>query len=292
MIPNPVPMRHKKLTPLLFLLFLTLMFLGQKQLVAQDDPAAELHHLINQVRLDTGLPPLAKSTLLQQAAQRHADDLAQIGIALHEGRDGSTYQQRIREAGYRAWNDGLMVNEALWMGLGGTSDAAKWFLSDPEAYALCLEHPYREIGIGFASDEQGVHYIVITFGARPAVLPIFVNDGNTTTESPQIAVRLTNEEAEAMGEGTWLGKAIEVRLSDTPDFTAASWQPWEPLLPWALPDTAPGDYAIYVEFRDGANRTTVAEAVILPPCDIHAQLAGRQTELESCTGTKPHERLA
>ena len=65
-----------------------------------------------------------------------------------------------------------------------------------------------------------------------------------------------------MGEGTWIGRAIEVQLSDTPDFNGVPWQPWEPLLPWALAGMEPGDYAVYVQFRDGANRTAVAEATI------------------------------
>lgn len=65
-----------------------------------------------------------------------------------------------------------------------------------------------------------------------------------------------------MGEGAWIGKAIEVRLSDTPDFNGAAWQPWEPLLPWPLSGIEPGQYGVYVQFRDGANRTAVAEATI------------------------------
>jgi hypothetical protein len=59
-----------------------------------------------------------------------------------------------------------------------------------------------------------------------------------------------------------MGKAIEVRLSNTPDFEGKPWQPWEPLLPWMLESTEPGNYAVYVEFRDGAGRTTVAEDTI------------------------------
>jgi len=245
------------------LIYMLILYLCLSQSTsAQTDPATELHQLINQVRLNTGLTPLAKSTLLQQAAQRHADDLVQKGTAIHAGSDGSTYQQRIREAGYRAWNDGLMVNEAIWLGLGSTGDAAKWLLSDPEARAMFLEQPYREMGVGYAADSQGVHYIVVTFGARPGVLPIFINNDRDIVDSPQIAVRLTNEQAEPFGEGTWIGKAIEVRLNNSPDFAGVTWQPWEPLLPWILPDTAPGDYAVYVELRDGANRTTIAEAVV------------------------------
>jgi uncharacterized protein YkwD len=228
----------------------------------QSDLAVDFYAAINRARLNDGLAPLGLSTLLTQAAQRHAEDIAKRGVASHDGADGSSYQQRIREAGYRAWNDGLLVNEVVWLGLGGPVDALNWFHNRAEEWGIFTDARYREIGVGYAEDGQGVRYFVITFGARPGVLPIFINDGAEVTESPVVAVRLTNEEAVSMGEGAWIGKAIEVRLSDTPDFNGAPWQPWEPLLPWPLAGTEPGKYSVYVQFRDGANRTAVAEATI------------------------------
>ncbi len=229
---------------------------------SQDSPAAEFYQLVNRARLGLGLSPFGSSTLLTQAAQRHADDIARRGVATHEGSDGSDYRRRIRDAGYRAWNDGLLVDEAVWLGLGGPAEALNWFYGNPEEWARFTDPRYREIGVGYAEDSQGVHYLVVTFGARPGVLPIFINDGASVTDSPVVAVRLTNEEAVPLGEGSWIGKAIEVQLSHTPDFNDVPWQPWEPLLPWALSGTEPGDYAVYVQFRDGANRTAVAEATI------------------------------
>ncbi len=228
----------------------------------QSGLTVDFYQTINRARLNEGLAPLGLSTLLTQAAQRHADDIAKRGAASHEGADGSDYRQRIREAGYRAWNDGLLVNEVVWLGLGGPIDALNWFRNRPEEWAIFTDIRYREIGVGYAEDGQGVRYFVITLGARPGVLPIFINDGVEATDSPVVAVRLTNEEAEPMGEGAWIGRAIEVQLSHTPDFNDAPWQPWEPLLPWALAGMEPGEYAVYVQFRDGANRTAVAEATI------------------------------
>ncbi|NBD36386.1 MAG: hypothetical protein GVY30_10385, partial [Chloroflexi bacterium] len=225
---------------------------------AQDDPAGEYYQLLNQARLDAGLAPLGFSTLLAQAAQRHAEDISQLGRAASEGSDGSTYRQRIREAGYRAWNDGLLTSEVNWMGLGDAADAVNWFRNNPEQWELLSDPRYREVGIGYDEDADGVRYFVITMGSRPGVLPIFINDGAETTDSPQVAVRLTNEQAEPLGEGAWIGKAIEVRLNDTPEFDEAPWQPWEPLLPWQLASTEPGSHAVYVEYRDGAGRTAVA----------------------------------
>jgi hypothetical protein len=226
----------------------------------QNEQVETFYNLVNQQRISEGYAPLGRSRLLDQAAQRHADDLVTLDSATHEGSDGSDYRQRIREARYQAWDDGLMVNEALWIGLGTAEDAVTWFHSNP-AWEIFVDARYREIGIGYANDD-GVHYFVATFGSRPGVLPIFINDGAPETDSPQVALSLTNEQAEPLGEGSWMGKAIEVRLSNTPDFEGKPWQPWEPLLPWMLESTEPGNYAVYVEFRDGAGRTTVAEDTI------------------------------
>jgi hypothetical protein len=186
----------------------------------------------------------------------------------HEGTDGSGYQQRIREARYGAWNDGLMVNEVLWAGLGTAEDALVWFRRRSSGdgavqsdWEILTDIRYREAGVGYAEDD-GVRYFVVVVGSRPGVLPVFINDGVEATESPLIALRLTNEEAVALGDGASIGRAIEIRLSNRPDFEGVSWQPWEPLLPWQLSNEVPGEYAVYVEFRDGAGRTAIAEDII------------------------------
>jgi hypothetical protein len=184
-----------------------------------------------------------------------------LGTATQQGSDDSTPQQRILEARYHAWNDGTMVNEVNWLGLGTVMDAVNWFRTDPDAWQTITDPLYREAGIGYVED-SGIRYLVMTLGSRPGVLPIFINDSADITESPAVAVRLTNEEAVPFGEGEWIGKAIEVRLSNTPDFDGIDWQPWEPLLPWALAGTEPGDYAVYVQYRDGAGRTAIAEDTI------------------------------
>ncbi|MGC9399282.1 MAG: CAP domain-containing protein [Anaerolineae bacterium] len=233
----------------------------------QEDPARSFYNLINEARLAEGLPPLASSILLTRAAQRHAEDMATHGHIDQKGSDGSTYQQRIREAGYQAWDNGLLVNESIWAGLGTAANALNWFRERPERWEMFVDLRYREVGVGYARDEQGVNYFVIDFGSRPGVLPIFINDGAEATDDPQVAVRLTNEQAEPLGEGAHIGEAIEIRLSHTPDFDEEPWQPWEALIPWTLGSTEPGTYAVYVQFRDGAGRTTVSEDTIrlVPP---------------------------
>ncbi|RLC85001.1 MAG: hypothetical protein DRI79_12005 [Chloroflexi bacterium] len=231
----------------------------------EPDPVATWLALVNEARLDEGLAPYAASTLLNAGAQRHADDIAANGFTdpnnVHLGSDGSTPQQRIAEAGYVAWtwNGGeLVVGENVWTGYGSTEDALAFFLEDPPHRENLLSGVYREIGVGVATDADGRNYYVLDFGARPNVLPIFINDGAASADNPEIAIRLTNEEARPEGEGTnFMGLAIEIRISSQPEFDDLPWQPWEPLVPWTLPDM-PGEHFVYVQFRDAAGRTAAS----------------------------------
>jgi uncharacterized protein YkwD len=229
--------------------------------------AVRLYALVSKARLDEGLAPYNLSTLLSVAAQRHADDLAAHQIWSHTGSDGSTPKQRIAEAGYAAWtwNGGdLVVSENFWTGYGTIEDAMAFFLEDLPHRGNILSTNYREVGIGAATDAAGRNYYVLDFGVRPNVLPIYINDGAARTDNPQVAIRLTNEEARPGGQGTaFMGQAIEIRISDKPDFDDQPWQSWEPLVPWTLPDT-PGEHTIYVQFRDAAGRTAAsADTIVL-----------------------------
>jgi len=231
-----------------------------------EGPAAEFYALVNQARLGEGLAPYGWSDQLAAAAQRHADDLAAHRLASHEGSDGSTPAQRIAESGYAAWGEGGVVGENYWTGYGTVQEAFDWFMADPPHRDNILSPRFREVGVGVATDDEGRVYYVLDFGARPNVLPIFINDGAATTESPQVAIRLTNEEAYPQGEGTlFMGRAIEVQIGNTPDFEAASWQTWEPLVAWTLPEE-PGEHTVYVRFRDGAGRIAAsADSILLLP---------------------------
>lgn len=238
---------------------------------AQEEPAAVWLALVNETRLDEGLDPYGQSRLLTKAAQRHADDLAENGLAdpddLHQGSDNSDEQQRIEESGYAAWteDDGQMiVAENVWLGRGAPEDALASFLEEEDDRDNLLSNTYREVGIGVATDDDGRSIYVLDFGARPNVLPIFINDGAATTENREVAIRLTNERVRPEGEGaSYIGEAIEIRISNEPSFEDLTWQSWAPLVSWLLPDT-PGEHTVYVQFRDAAGRTAAsADGIIL-----------------------------
>ena len=249
---------------LAFILIACLVLVSLPVSAQEPDPVATWQTLVNEARLDEGLAPYGLSTLLNAAAQRHADDLAAHQSSSHTGSDNSTPEQRIAEAGYAAWNgEESIVGENFWTGHGTIEDAMAFFLEDPAQRDNILNPVYREIGIGVATDDTGRNYYVLDFGARPNVLPIFINDGATNADNPQIAIRLTNEEARPGGKGMiFMGQAIEMRISNEPEFNDLPWQPWEPLVPWTLPD-APGEHAVYVQFRDAAGRTAASTDTII-----------------------------
>jgi hypothetical protein len=248
---------------LLILAALCGLLLSAEQAHAQEaDPAGLFYDQVSQARLDAGLPPYGRSDLLAAAAQRHADDLAAHDLSSHTGSDGSSPARRIDEAGYAAWAGGEVTGENFWTGFGTVQEAFDWFMDDTPHRENILSTRYREMGVAIAAGADGKSYYVLDFGARANVLPVFVNDGAAATESPQVAIRLTNEEAYPQGEGTIsMGRALEVRISNTPEFEGLAWQPWESLMAWTLPE-APGEQTVYVQFRDGAGRTAASADVI------------------------------
>lgn len=216
---------------------------------------------ISQVRVANGLTPLALNPALEKAAQEHSDDMANKGYVDHVGSDGSSPTDRMNAAGYPAWSSTRVSGEVVYAGDKGFSDALAFLLKDDTQRRILLNNRYREIGIGFTNAENanGVQttYWTLTFGAQPNVLPIFVNDGATLINVPQVAIHLTQENAVPNGESNAIGNALEVRVSSDSSFKSVNWQKWEALIPFTF-DKMPGLKTVYVQFRDGGGRTTIS----------------------------------
>jgi hypothetical protein len=230
---------------------------GQPWLVAgQSQGKLEVLGKLNEARRSNGLPPLAWNPLLDKAAQRHSDDMARRSFVDETGSDGSSPSQRIEAAGYAAWPQQRVWAESIYAGQGDFDEALSFFLSDDGQRRILLNPKLREVGVGIAQDNLRTYW-TLTFGSQPNLLPVFVNDDAPVTNERQVAVMLTQEEAVPAGSANAIGRVIEVRLSDRPDFVGAQWQPWERLIPFTLA-RQPGQQTIYVEMRDGAGRTTIA----------------------------------
>jgi hypothetical protein len=216
---------------------------------------------VNAVRLANGLAPLAPNPALETAAQVHSDDMARKGYVDHVGSDGSSAVERISAAGYPAWSGTRVWGEVVYAGNKGFDEAMTFFMSDDAQRRMLLNGQYREIGIGqaTAANAAGVQtmYWTLVFGAQPNVLPIFVNDGATLVNVPQVAIHLTQENAVPGGEGSAIGTVLEVRVSAESTFKGVDWRKWEALIPFTF-DTNPGLKTVYVQMRDGGGRTTIS----------------------------------
>ena len=211
---------------------------------AQFDAASDLLNRINALRRQNRLAPLELNDALNAAAQRHSQDMANTGNVDHTGSDGSTPEQRIDAAGYaprHTWGENIYGG-----GIATVDDAWTFWTNSTVHRNNLLSERHREVGIGAAAGANGTYY-TLTFGARPGVLPFFVDQGSVV-DSPAVMLTLSNEEAEPAGSGGTMGRAVEVRAVEGEDLSAA-WQPWQRTIPFTL-SSVDGVHRIYVEYRD------------------------------------------
>ena len=228
--------------------------------IAQQDLTTQQLTSINGVRIANGLPPYALNERLSASAQEHSEDMAANDLNGLIGSDNSTVEERIAAAGYPAYSTGILGGEATHTELAESLD---WWMDSPAYRELVLNTRYREIGIGIARrPTDGRLFWTLDFGAQPNVLPFFINYGASQTDDPNVILILSNEGGMIYGDGpTVMGLANEVRVSNTPAFHDAVWQPWAPQIEWSLP---PGEglRTIYVEYRDQEGRTTSSQTSV------------------------------
>lgn len=96
---------------------------------------------------------------LHQAAQGHADDMANNDFFDHVGSDGSSFSKRMRDAGYTGWPVGENI------AAGGTDPGSvvqRWMDSDGHCRNI-MNGSANEIGVGFArnpSSRWGTYWVL------------------------------------------------------------------------------------------------------------------------------------
>lgn len=222
---------------------------------------------INAARAARGVGALRESAALTAAAQRHAADMATHPGLVHEGSDGSTIEERIRDAGYAPAQWGEVV---AWGWGGAAQPAVDWWLASPGHVGYVLSTEYTEIGVGYATGlGPWGHYWCVDFGrraempmpppepARPYTSHIPVSLGGPTAAGIDLLDYLRGDgraymvrhpdgaqekfRTVALGDGRWL------LLKNSQ---------WEELWAdesfiWRGADTSPGDGQYYRQFEDG-----------------------------------------
>lgn len=121
--------------------------------------------LINQERVDQGLPPYNSNSQLQAAARGHSIDMACNGYFSHTGSDGSNVGQRVNAEGY-SWS---WVGENIYAGTSATPQSAfTWWMNSAPHQANLLNSNYVDIGIGYVYEPSSPYggYFTTVF-AKP-----------------------------------------------------------------------------------------------------------------------------
>lgn len=107
--------------------------------------AEDVLNAVNTFRAQNGLPPLTANSLLQAAAQRHSDNMASHSAMSHTCADGTTFDQRISQAGY-TWHS---IAENVAAGQPSAKDVVQAWINSPPHRSNMLKTDIKDAGIGF-----------------------------------------------------------------------------------------------------------------------------------------------
>ncbi len=145
-------------------------------------PAQTVAMAINQMRAQSGLPPLAVSPQLNLAAQNHVNDMIGNWNYSHTGSDGSSVRQRVARTGY-ANNPWVSEN---WVSVSDPNTAIQWWMNSYVHRNNILNGNWRELGIGagyqpgnnqhifvavFAADQSADSIVVLPPAPQPLPIP-------------------------------------------------------------------------------------------------------------------------
>jgi uncharacterized protein YkwD len=122
----------------------------------------EIASLINNARLQAGLPTLTINPQLTVAAQGHSIDMAGHGLLSHTGSDGSSVHDRVVAAGYIPSRSSEII-----YGSGYPQTAFDWWMSDQTHRNEILNPNVTEMGVGYAYKADTAHqgYYTVDFAS-------------------------------------------------------------------------------------------------------------------------------
>ncbi|WP_165249914.1 CAP domain-containing protein [Paludisphaera soli] len=113
----------------------------------------------NRARAEKKRPSVEVDEALQEAAQRHAEEMAGREKMTHTGADGSSVADRVEEFGYRYRRCG----ENIAYGHYSPELVMRGWLTSPPHRKNILGG-FSQIGLGYATAKDGTPYWCVTFG--------------------------------------------------------------------------------------------------------------------------------
>jgi len=122
----------------------------------------ETINALNAYRSQNGLPAYTVNSLLAQAAQAHANDMACNNLFVHTGSDGSTQESRVAATGYIASSMSENVYGS-YPPLTGQGVVSWWATdqTDPRHNQNLLSNIYTEIGVGYSFFNNFGYYVLV-----------------------------------------------------------------------------------------------------------------------------------
>lgn len=118
----------------------------------------ELVEVFNQERARAGVSPLKIAPKLTEAAQVHAHDMAKHEVLSHQGSDGTTPAQRVKQQGYLYQKIGENIARGQ-----PTSEAVvrSWMRSSGHRHNILGD--FTEVGAARVSSKSGTSYWCVVF---------------------------------------------------------------------------------------------------------------------------------
>ncbi|MEU5592949.1 sigma-70 family RNA polymerase sigma factor [Streptomyces sp. NPDC020298] len=129
--------------------------------VTSSDTVTQVVALVNKERSAAGCGPLTENPQLEDAAQRHSDDMAARNFFDHTNPDGADPGQRITAAGYR-WST---YGENIAQGQQTPQAVMDSWMNSPGHRANILNCSFKDIGVGVHKGSGGPWWTQ-DFGAK------------------------------------------------------------------------------------------------------------------------------
>lgn len=246
----------------------------------------------NKARADSNLPPLVRSSVLDDAATRKAHDMVQEGYFAHYSPAGISPWHWFDEVGYTY----AYAGENLAVHFTDSKDVVEAWLKSPTHRANIEQATYQEIGIGTARGRfEGFDtiFVVQLFGtpALPAPERVLVpNDVLGTLVAPVAATTtgtttsdvLTQNEADALAVVAGESTVGAILLAPTPDPVYQEPAPVEPSA--TIPDSVETPKVVPVVVLD----TVSSSSGLIPRDDMPVPDVRNQSVSEfSSLATQP-----
>lgn len=105
---------------------------------------------INAMRAANGCGAVAANPQLTASAARQATDMLENGVRSHTGSDGSSLDQRVKDAGYVSY---AKLGEIVFWSTdpGGPASAVTWWMNSPRHRAIIADCELTEAGFSAVS---------------------------------------------------------------------------------------------------------------------------------------------